>query len=269
MKEKIISILNNQNISELEKNNEIRSVVEENLFEENTVSNGDSLVLGNSTQNVHIHFNHSPILIQLNGKSGNTPTEENIDKPLEKIKTSFLAFCMKGKRKYISLPIIIIFLTIISFSTYKDKFSGGIEAIEDTFNHKEILSKEEYDIMNEWVVEIWCFDDYTKAKEGYTDFVNAYKNSNHNTWINDIFLVRNYKVKKSWCIVLDMDYGKSTKEIMQNRIDNMKQYSGSTRALQNTLGNWFQNYNVILYDKSVFENTYGTIFNYKTKDFEK
>lgn len=273
IREQIISVLNNPHLTEPDKNNSIRSIVEANLFEETSETQEDNskeqIFFPNSQQNVHIELNNSHIVLQVHGKAIKLPEKVNADKPWENIKVWLWSLFTKGKRKYITLPLFVMFVVIILFPEYKEKFSKGIEVIHNTFNHKESLSKDEYDVMNEWVSEIWCFDDHTKAKEGYANFVNTYKNSKHSTWINDIFLVRNYKEEKNWCIVIDMDYGNSSKEKTQNRINKLKEYSNSTRDLQNTLGNWLQNYNVKLYDKTVFEKTYGQIKNYKKKDFEQ
>lgn len=179
--------------------------------------------------------------------------------PWNKIIIDIWSWLTKGWRRYITIPVFVLGFTIPLF--FNDSYIKLYSAINDFLSTKvSYPSKDEIDVLNEWIVLISVFDEKSEAQIEYEKFKKVYTQSNHDVWGNDIFLVRNPTKQGEWFITIDVYPGQSTKDDVQGSIENMWKYCQLTRDLENTLGHWLNGARPIFYDSTKFVNTYGKIY---------
>ena len=116
----------------------------------------------------------------------------------------------------------------------------------------------EYDVFDEWVIQLTYTDSKDEANSLIEKFIKDYNKAGQTLWENDILLVRSPIEKGIWLIVIDTFPGRSSKEMVIEEIRKLKALS-KLRDYQNLLGRWFEKAESLDYKKEHFIRTYGEI----------
>ena len=126
------------------------------------------------------------------------------------------------------------------------------------------LSPQEIEVHNEWVATIAYGNSEKNTKAQMDEFISLYKKSGHDTWLNNILVVRHPKTKGVWMLVIDTFHNRSTKELVDFGISNMKDFANSSREKQDTFGSWLNGAEAFDWRLKDFTKTYGVPVNMPT-----
>lgn len=173
------------------------------------------------------------------------------------------------KAAYNLIISISIFLVILSFIVQVLNNTSKISFyLKELLSDKtSILTKQELEICNEWVIVLEHADNYTEIDSVWSriksEFMESkqFRKSRAKTWTNDIHIVRDLNELNRWMIVIDAFTGVSSKLLVEKEIRLINSSIIDNRVLENTLGVWMYSAKSINYDTRVFAETHGKILN--------
>jgi len=187
-------------------------------------------------------------------------------KPWEVELVKIWHFLVAGKRKVLTIPLLLVLVFIPALSGMINSYGNFFESISSIIYKKQsVPSKDESDVFNEWIIAIGHSEDEIKSKEMKSNFLKAYLASGHVNykneaiWKNDIFNVRHPTKKGIWHVVIDSFSGESTEKHVKKGLDELAELAFSNRELTNTLGHYLYGSRVMYYSKDEFIDTYGEI----------
>jgi len=188
----------------------------------------------------------------------------------QKIANAF-EWWINGIRGFVTIPLTLLIMLFIFFPAWQDALTKSYAAVSNIINPKAYLTRDELDVINEWIIVIWSYGEKDEAEKDFNDFVKAYSNFGDKSRISDIHLVRSDSLKNGWMIVIDWGGNRGSKKLSEDGIRIlMDQYnkSGSdslSRMLKNNLGKFFIDAHAHYYDQRQFEYTNGRIINLQNK----
>ncbi len=174
--------------------------------------------------------------------------------------TILLKRITKGKLRYWTTPLIGICIMILWLNRVFEEVPKLLDNIELHFSENlSYPTKSEQDVFNEWVILISILDNEEEAKQVFDKFKSDYISSNHQVWLNDIFLVRNFNQKREWLIVVDSHHGRSKRIIVKRAVKKLWDFANKDRETMNALGGWLNGVQTVFYSRDDFEDVYGVI----------
>lgn len=184
-------------------------------------------------------------------------------RPFTKLLSSLEDWAMKGWRRWIAIPIFLLFFFIPLILGFIEGIGKLSSSIKEKLGTKEVYATHgEKTAFNEWIAVV---DNTNNEEEGSIlckNFKEAYDRSNHSVSTNDIFCVKSDSVKGEWLVIIDAGEGKASPEIVGNYMESMKQYAESDRDTKNTLGRLIRNCYPHYYDSLKYIQLYGKIKNH-------
>lgn len=188
--------------------------------------------------------------------NGKTPMEF-----AEQLLADGFSWLIGGKKRYLTIPLTIIFILCVFFPAWRDNFLKSYKVISDLISPTTYITRDELDVINEWIIVIWSYDDKELANSDYKKLCSAYKQYGDTTQLNDIHLVRSCKAQNSWMLTFDYGTGKQTKEAIIKGIEKIKKDYNDNRTLLNNLGQTFDDCYPLYYCQKDFEYINGKIIN--------
>ena len=171
-------------------------------------------------------------------------------------------WALQGWRKWIAVPILIVFLIIPLILGFIDGISKLSNFLKNTFGEKKVYATVgEKTAFNEWVAIIDRVNNEDMANKLCKEFKETYDSSRHRISENDIFCVKSDSIPGEWLIIIDAGKGRSTPEEVNRYMEDMRIYANNGRALQNTLLRRIKDAYSHYYDSLSYIKHYGTIMN--------
>lgn len=183
------------------------------------------------------------------------------DKPWEQIPLTIWHFFTRGKRRFISIPLFCLFSFLVALPDTTTKLKKTYDLAKNQLYPTTFLSRQEYNICNEWIIVVWSYENEKKAESEYNLFKKAYTNSGLEAWNKNVMLVRSPSRKYTWQIIVDPDPGPSSHDNIRNRLTNLQSFGNESDKRRNSFGHWLDAAVVTFYDMEQFEYTHGAIKN--------
>jgi hypothetical protein len=173
----------------------------------------------------------------------------------------------RGLLVYVTGSIIVVGVLLAGVVTFvEDSSSLAFRISEALAEQTSVLSKHELEVCNEWVVVVERGDTYEQARDRASLFKEAYDDSGHGLWSNEILVVRDPENTNRWLVVVDFWPGRSTEQEVAGGIRHLNIHvddsiGSDRRALQDTLEMWLRDTNPYEYRMDRFAETYGRIVN--------
>jgi hypothetical protein len=184
----------------------------------------------------------------------------------ERVSAAF-EWWISGIKGIVTIPLTILIILFFFFPSWRDAFSRSYEDISDLVNPKTYITRDELDVINEWVILVWSYEEKESAVKDFGSFVSSYSTFGDKSRIRDIHLVRSDRKRDVWMIVIDWGGGKGSSRLSEEGIKIIKSeydLSGSdslSRAIKNNLGEFFADAHAHYYDQKSFEYNNGDIVN--------
>ena len=178
--------------------------------------------------------------------------------PVENAMTPVWSFLLQDWRKYISVPLLLLFVVLPGAVTlYEASTKIWNMATSALASRVSEMDAPELDTCNEWVARIGRFDSKEEARKRREELSNAMKRSNEWTWVDDIHIVRDIEVPGQYLLVVDMWDGISSESAVLKEIERLR--SPGSRLSENAVGNQMLAAKPIYYRRTQFERAYGKL----------
>jgi hypothetical protein len=189
------------------------------------------------------------------------------NKPWEEILIKLWQTLVKGKRKYIFLPVFVVFILSSLITQFFTNINPVKQVIENWIK-KDVsyLTPDEKDVIDEWVILIHKTNIESQLQVDYEKLNEDYKRSKHENWSENLHKVRNPLNKSEWLIVIDAADGKGSLKEMEKAIEEARFFiakfpDGTQLKTSNPLNIWMKNASAFEFKKEDFETKYGKIQN--------
>jgi hypothetical protein len=166
----------------------------------------------------------------------------------------------RGPLVYVTGTIVVtavLLATVVAFIDNTSKLRFTIKRLLS--EQTATLSKEELEACNEWIAVVETGDSYEQARSRADRFKQAYDQSGHKVWSNNILVVRELTDSSRWLVVVDTWPGRSDQRNVASGIKEMQVYVKGQRDREDTLGMWLVDAHPIDYRLDLFAKTYGRI----------
>jgi hypothetical protein len=178
--------------------------------------------------------------------------------PVESAMTPVWSFLLQGWRRYISVPLLLLFVVLPGAVTlYRASADIWNVAKSALASRVSEMDASELDTCNEWVARIGRFENREEARKGGDELSNAMKDSNERTLDGDIRIVRDVELSGQYLLVVDMEAGISSESAVLGEIERLK--NPGSRQTENAIGNLMLAAKPMYYGRSQFERAYGKV----------
>lgn len=189
------------------------------------------------------------------------------NKPWENILIRTWKFLNLGWRKYIFIPLFLIFIITSISSNFYTNISPIKEWILRLVSEQtSYITPDEKDVLDEWVILVHKTNSKEQLDVDFKKLNADYEKSKHEGWSDKLHKVRSPNNSKEWLIVIDAVDGKGSHEEIQAKIKQIKFITidlpdGQRLMTSLPLTIWTMYATPFEYKKVDFEDTYGKIVN--------
>ena len=166
-----------------------------------------------------------------------------------------------GRLRYVTIPFFVIFVAVPALAIFVRSYVDLAKSLGDWLSRPTSRpTKAEKDVLDEWVLVIESADSARDGRESLDRFAASYERSGQSEWRDDILLVRDPVERGKWLVVVDLVGGKGSRAEVSREYDVMLKWldvQGGT--IFTDLGRWLHDCHPLLYDRELFQETYGVI----------
>jgi hypothetical protein len=189
-------------------------------------------------------------------------------KPWEEKLVALWNWATKGKRSWLSIPILFIFILVPASVGTVESYQKLFTYITPMFRHNIThLSPDERDLLDqdEWGLIVARTNSESDAERKKEEFMAAYRQSGHRNsagqliWENDVLVVRDPREAGIWLVAIDMYPGPASREQLQAGVLEMIASEREAGVRGEPLERWLNGSAPFHFTKAEFEKTYGKI----------
>jgi len=177
-------------------------------------------------------------------------------RPLEEAIDPVWRFAVRGWRKYMTVPVLVLFVLLPGAVSLYDSASKLWAAVASavTATASE-MDASELDVCNEWVARVGRYDSKEEARKQKDTLIDAMKRSDEWKWVDDVHIARDVETPGKYLLLIDMWSGPSSEEAVAGEIARL-QHPGTWPA-ENIIGNEMLAAHPLYYRQSFFAKAYG------------
>lgn len=173
----------------------------------------------------------------------------------------FFSWVIKGRKKYVTIPITLFIFLFIFLPDWRDAFTRSYQSIRELISPETSISIDELDVMNEWVIAVWSYDNEKRGEKDLITLRGAFKDYGDETLCKDIHLVRSCQALHTWILVIDYGKGPQSERHEKGGITYLRDEYNKDRNLTNNLGQLLDDCYPLYFDQKKFEYYNGKIVN--------